>query len=327
MVGTSTCLGHMVREIGDPSRSSRDPSREIVFRGREINIRIVQVGINIRIDREMAIRDKVTKVGLNGWQQASGVLGSTVGAQLDPRPFFERVLERMKNSPYGQGQAHIKHSSSCGEVWTECDEMSKESIREVAGKKVYTAKSFLDLLHFVAPKMMHRAEGHFSHGIAEDLDDPKYSHYMYWSNPLETKYVKSSFHHIWHSESKDFDGIVKVKESKENFVPETRAEFIDESIEVFADYLNQGRCPIEAQSDDVSRLKFDLLGLEKTEPNNKIVKGGYGISFAKEKENMAYMEGPVHGIQPKANAEGKGLKTTLRETEFRPIDVDPTVFV
>ncbi|KAF9601684.1 hypothetical protein IFM89_021814 [Coptis chinensis] len=67
----------------------------------------------------------------------------------------------------------------CNTVWTEYDEMSKESIREVAGKKAYTVKSFLDLLRFVAPKMMHRAEGHFSHGIAEDLDDPKYSHYKY----------------------------------------------------------------------------------------------------------------------------------------------------
>ncbi|KAF9610225.1 hypothetical protein IFM89_021418 [Coptis chinensis] len=37
--------------------------------------------------------------------------------------------------------------------------------------------------------------------------------------------------------------------------------------------------------------------------------------------------GSIHGIHPKANAEEKGLKTTLRETEFRPIDAVPTVFV
>ncbi|KAF9587320.1 hypothetical protein IFM89_001068 [Coptis chinensis] len=227
-----------------------------------------------RLDQDLFIIDQV---GLNGWQQASGALGSAVGALLDPRPFFKRVLERRKKSPKGQGQAQIKHSSSCGEVWTEYDEMSKESIREVAGKKAYTAKSFLDLLRFVAPKMMHYAEGHFSHGIAEDLDDPKYSHYKYWSN---------SGLILWRQ---NFDGIVKVKESKENFVPETRAEFID------------------------------LI--------NQIVKGGYGISFAKERENRAYMEGPVHCIHSKANAEGKGLKTTLGETELRPIDADPTVFV
>ncbi|TKY67127.1 putative phospholipid:diacylglycerol acyltransferase 2 [Spatholobus suberectus] len=35
--------------------------------------------------------------------------------------------------------------------------------------------------------MMKRGEAHFSHGIAENLDDPKYAHYKYWSNPLETK--------------------------------------------------------------------------------------------------------------------------------------------
>ncbi|KAJ8563492.1 hypothetical protein K7X08_031944 [Anisodus acutangulus] len=38
-------------------------------------------------------------------------------------------------------------------------------------------------LSFIDPK---RAEAHFSHGIAENLEDPKYSHYKYWSNPLET---------------------------------------------------------------------------------------------------------------------------------------------
>ncbi|KAF9615161.1 hypothetical protein IFM89_022222 [Coptis chinensis] len=62
MVGTGTSLGRMVRETGDLSRSSRDPNREMVSRGREISIRIVQAGINIKIDREMAIRDNVTKV-------------------------------------------------------------------------------------------------------------------------------------------------------------------------------------------------------------------------------------------------------------------------
>lgn len=77
--------------------------------------------------------------------------------------------------------------SSCGEVWTEYDEMSRESIQKVAENKAYTAKTLLDLLRFAAPKMMQRAEAHFSHGVAENLDDPKYAHYKYWSNPLETK--------------------------------------------------------------------------------------------------------------------------------------------
>ncbi|KAL9293834.1 putative transferase [Arabidopsis thaliana] len=36
--------------------------------------------------------------------------------------------------------------------------------------------------------MMRRSRSSFfSHGIADDLDDPKYGHYKYWSNPLETK--------------------------------------------------------------------------------------------------------------------------------------------
>jgi len=65
--------------------------------------------------------------------------------------------------------------------------MGIEGVTAVAEHKVYTAGSIVDLLHFVAPKMMARGSAHFSYGIADNLDDPKYSHYKYWSNPLETK--------------------------------------------------------------------------------------------------------------------------------------------
>lgn len=78
-------------------------------------------------------------------------------------------------------------NASCGEVWTEYDEMSRENIWKIAENKAYTTTSLIDLLRFVAPKMMQRAEAHYSHGIAENLEDPKYDHYKYWSNPLETK--------------------------------------------------------------------------------------------------------------------------------------------
>ncbi|KAL7154000.1 hypothetical protein ABFS83_04G206000 [Erythranthe nasuta] len=77
--------------------------------------------------------------------------------------------------------------ASCGKVWTEYDEVSDESIRRISEEKAYTTKTLLDLLRSIAPKMMKRAEAHFSHGIADNLDDPKYDHYKYWSNPLETK--------------------------------------------------------------------------------------------------------------------------------------------
>ncbi|KAL5698292.1 phospholipid:diacylglycerol acyltransferase [Ranunculus cassubicifolius] len=78
-------------------------------------------------------------------------------------------------------------NASCDDVWTEYQEMGASGIKAVADYKVYTGGSILDLLHYVAPKMMKRGDVHFSYGIADNLDDPKYEHYKYWSNPLETK--------------------------------------------------------------------------------------------------------------------------------------------
>ncbi|KAI4329139.1 hypothetical protein L6164_021435 [Bauhinia variegata] len=78
-------------------------------------------------------------------------------------------------------------NTSCRDLWTEYHDMGVGGITAVAEYKVYTADSIVDLLHFVAPKMMARGSAHFSYGIADNLDDPKYEHYKYWSNPLETK--------------------------------------------------------------------------------------------------------------------------------------------
>ncbi|KAI9122991.1 hypothetical protein K1719_005880 [Acacia pycnantha] len=78
-----------------------------------------------------------------------------------------------------------ENKSKCA-IWSEYQEMGVEGINAVADYKAYTASSILDLLHYAAPKMMKRGDAHFSHGIADNLDDPKYKHYRYWSNPLET---------------------------------------------------------------------------------------------------------------------------------------------
>ncbi|XP_039018447.1 phospholipid:diacylglycerol acyltransferase 1-like isoform X2 [Hibiscus syriacus] len=80
----------------------------------------------------------------------------------------------------------VANSSNC-DIWLEYHEMGNKAIKAVADHKVYTAESSLDLLHYVAPKLMARGSSHFSYGIADNLDDPKYEHYKYWSNPLETK--------------------------------------------------------------------------------------------------------------------------------------------
>nr|AHA57448.1 phospholipid:diacylglycerol acyltransferases 2 [Linum usitatissimum] len=78
-------------------------------------------------------------------------------------------------------------NTSCRDVWTEYHDMGLGGIKAVAEYKSYTAGSIVDLLSYVAPKMMDRGSCHFSYGIADDLDDPKYNHFKYWSNPLETK--------------------------------------------------------------------------------------------------------------------------------------------
>jgi phospholipid:diacylglycerol acyltransferase len=88
-----------------------------------------------------------------------------------------------------KGDNIARSNGSCGDTWTEYHEMGWRGIKAVADYKVYTMGSIVDLLSFVAPKMMQRGSAHFSYGIADDLDDPKYQHYKYWSNPLETKYI------------------------------------------------------------------------------------------------------------------------------------------
>ncbi|KAL4560065.1 hypothetical protein LXL04_032213 [Taraxacum kok-saghyz] len=76
---------------------------------------------------------------------------------------------------------------TCRDVWTEYHNMGLDGITAIPEYKAYTADDLLDLLEFVAPMMMQRGTTHYSHGLADDLDDPKYAHYKYWANPLETK--------------------------------------------------------------------------------------------------------------------------------------------
>ncbi|KAG6778105.1 hypothetical protein POTOM_017955 [Populus tomentosa] len=99
-----------------------------------------------------------------------------------------KMLIKMLQQEFLGTRTNKNTNSACGgEVWTEYDEMCRETIPKIAENKPYTARTVLDLLRFVAPKMMQRVESHLSYGIADNLDDPKYNRYKYWSNPLETK--------------------------------------------------------------------------------------------------------------------------------------------
>lgn len=128
-------------------------------------------------------------VGQNG-KESVGVTGSVNYGRIisfgkDIAGTHSSKIERIdfRDVPKGNKPAN----TTCNDLWTEYSDMGVSGINAVADYKVYTASSILDLLHYVAPKMMRRGDAHFSYGIADNLDDPKYKHYKYWSNPLETK--------------------------------------------------------------------------------------------------------------------------------------------
>ncbi|XP_047052564.1 phospholipid:diacylglycerol acyltransferase 1 [Lolium rigidum] len=107
------------------------------------------------------------------------------GKDVAEAPVSDIEQIEFRDAVKGSNLAHS--NTSCRDVWTEYHELGWGGIKAVADYKVYTASSIIDLFHFVAPRMMQRGSVHFSYGIADDLDDPKYNHYKYWSNPLETK--------------------------------------------------------------------------------------------------------------------------------------------
>ena len=110
--------------------------------------------------------------------------GRFISFGKDNAELHSSKLERLDFRDSIKGR-NFANTSNC-DVWIEYLDMGVEGIKAVADYKAYTADSILDLLHYVAPKMMKRGAGHFSYGIADNLDDPKYKHYKYWSNPLET---------------------------------------------------------------------------------------------------------------------------------------------
>lgn len=140
-----------------------------------------------------------TKMQKNNCTQTSIQNGKEQSSNLSKTIFYGRMisfgkdaaevpsseLERVEFRGADRGKNYA--NTSCGDVWTEYHDMGLEGIKAVTDYKVYTAGSILDLLHFVAPKMMARGGDQFSYGIADNLDDKKYEHYRYWSNPLETK--------------------------------------------------------------------------------------------------------------------------------------------
>ncbi|XP_042484585.1 phospholipid:diacylglycerol acyltransferase 1-like [Macadamia integrifolia] len=128
---------------------------------------------------------------------------------------------------------------TCHDVWTEYHDMGWAGINAVVDYKVYTAGSILDLLHFIAPKMMKRGDDHFSYGIAEDLDDPKYNHFKYWSNPLETKLPNAPDVEIY---SMYGVGVPTERAYVYKSIPAAAECYIPFQIDASADGENDGSC-------------------------------------------------------------------------------------
>jgi phospholipid:diacylglycerol acyltransferase len=82
------------------------------------------------------------------------------------------------------GKLHL--NASCGDVWTEYQELSWDDVEDVANHDVYCADDLVGLMERVAPKLMVHGEENWGFGLADNLDDPKYQHFRHWSNPLET---------------------------------------------------------------------------------------------------------------------------------------------
>ncbi|XP_010047510.2 phospholipid:diacylglycerol acyltransferase 1 [Eucalyptus grandis] len=124
-----------------------------------------------------AVRDLENRAGVN--------YGRLISFGKDVANIHSSKIERTDFRGAVKGR-NLSNTSNC-DVWTEYHDMGVGGVKAVADYKVYTAGSILDLLDFVAPKLMKRGSAHFSYGIADNLDDPKYQHYRHWSNPLETK--------------------------------------------------------------------------------------------------------------------------------------------
>lgn len=140
-------------------------------------------------DKQQEVRDErnLSTAAISSQRERGMHTGRIIsfGKDAAELPSSELVMKDYMTS--SKNNDLTKSNVSCGDVWTEYHEMAWESIEAVADHKVYTAETVLDLLHFVAPRLMQRGDTHFSYGIADNLDDPKYKHYKYWSNPLETK--------------------------------------------------------------------------------------------------------------------------------------------
>ncbi|KAI3410827.1 uncharacterized protein J3R85_018336 [Psidium guajava] len=133
--------------------------------------------VDITTSELSAVRDLENRAAVN--------YGRLISFGKDVAKIHSSKIERTDFRGAVKG-TYLSNTSNC-DVWTEYHDMGVGGVKAVADYKVYTASSILDLLNFVAPKLMKRGSAHFSYGIADNLDDPKYQHYRYWSNPLETK--------------------------------------------------------------------------------------------------------------------------------------------
>ncbi|GKF16019.1 hypothetical protein Tco_0057481, partial [Tanacetum coccineum] len=86
------------------------------------------------------------------------------------------------------GAPEADHACDAKKVKKKKNQPADDNILWERYYKAFTVDSVLELLQSVAPRTMKRGGAQYSYRIADNLDDKKYKHYKYWSNPLETRF-------------------------------------------------------------------------------------------------------------------------------------------
>lgn len=135
-------------------------------------------------ERSLGPKECATDAQFSGEVQVTESDGEDIASDADEAESGAGRGARAKGTGGREPGAASVHPGSSSDVHPQGS--SPVHRGQPSARKLRTG-SILDLLRRVAPKMMARADANWGYGMASDLQDPKYNHPKYWSNPLETK--------------------------------------------------------------------------------------------------------------------------------------------